>query len=182
MPEEVLIRHCAPTLACIKTGSLFNTRFASQAAMRESLRELNRRLRGKGLLAIPLRYREGVGLIYLYRPDRLCADLQDEKAAKLLAGCGYDCARPEGCLRTLAERMEQSGEFPHEIGLFLSYPPEDVEGFIYRHDEAKYCGVWKVYGDVQSAKRTFDMYRKCTSSYLSRWMQGWSIEQLTVAV
>ena len=25
---------------------------------------------------------------------------------------------------------DESGEFPHEVGLFLSYPPEDVKGFI----------------------------------------------------
>ena len=24
---------------------------------------------------------------------------------------------------------DESGEFPHEVGLFLSYPPEDVKGF-----------------------------------------------------
>ena len=30
-----------------------------------------------------------------------------------------------------------SGEFPHEVGLFLGYPPEDVRGFIENH--AKFC-------------------------------------------
>ena len=30
----------------------------------------------------------------------------------------------------LIHRLRSEGEFPHEIGLFLSYPPEDVLGFI----------------------------------------------------
>lgn len=182
MSDEVLIRHCAPTLACIKTGSLFTSQYPSEEGMRESIKQLNRRLRGKGLLTIPLRYRKGTGLIYLYRPQRLEADLQDERAAKLLAACGYSAGRPEYCLRQLALRMKENESFPHEIGLFLSYPPEDVDGFIHRHAEAKYCGAWKVYGDVPSAIATFERYRSCTNSYMKRWQQGWSIEQLTVAV
>lgn len=182
MSDEIVIRHCAPTLACIKTGSLFNSCFESREAMKESIRELNRRIREKGLRAIPLRYRDGVGLIYLYRPQRLCADLKDEQAAALLTKYGYAAGHQAGCLRHLAARMEGSDGFPHEIGLFLSYPPEDVDGFIHRRGEAKCSGAWKVYGDVQAAQATFDRYRRCTSSYMKRWQQGWSIEQLAVAV
>lgn len=180
MSDEVVIRHCAPTLASIKTGSLFTSRFASLEAMRESLRRLNRRIRSKGLRVIPLRYREGVGLIYLYRPQRLCADLLDDHAVRLLSQMGYSAAHPEGCLRRLAARLSEAAEFPHEIGLFLSYPPEDVDGFMNRHGEAKCVGTWKVYGDVQAARRTFERYRRCTSLSLRRWQQGWSIEQLAV--
>ena len=180
MSDDVVIRHCAPTLASIKTGSLFTSRFETQEAMRESLRRLNRRIRGKGLRAIPLRYREGVGLIYLYRPQRLSADLLDEHAARLLTEMGYMAAHPEECLRRLASRLAETNEFPHEIGLFLSYPPEDVDGFMNRHGDVKYVGAWKVYGDVQAAQRTFDRYRSCTRSCLRRWQQGWSIEQLAV--
>lgn len=95
MSEEILIRHCAPTLASIKTGRLFTSRFESEEAMRGSLRELNRRIRSKGLNAIPLRCREGIGLIYLYRPQRLEKDLQQQDAAKLLADFGYQA----GCQR-----------------------------------------------------------------------------------
>lgn len=180
MSDEVIIRHCAPTLARIKTGSLFNTRFPSRESMNASLRRLNQRLRGKGLRAIPLRYHEGAGLIYLYRPERLHADLMDEQANRLLAEFGYSEGLPERRLRQLASRMAENGDFPHEIGLFLSYPPEDVDGFIHRHDEAKCCGAWKVYGDVEAAQAAFERYRRCTSSYLQRWTQGASIEQLAV--
>lgn len=182
MSEETVIRHCAPTLACIKTGSLFTSAFATKAAMNTSLASLNCRLRGKGLRAVPLRYRDGIGLIYLYRPNRLSADLEDRQAARLLSEFGYCGGHPERCIRRLMARLAESAEFPHEIGLFLGYPPEDVDGFIHRRDEAKCCGTWKVYGDVDAARETFARYRKCTSAYLQRWAQGWSIEQLTVAV
>lgn len=47
--------------------------------------------------------------------------------------------------------------FPHEIGLVLGYPIEDVEGFIADGGRgAAACGRWKVYGDVRAARLRFD--------------------------
>ena len=51
MSEEMVIRCCAPTLAAIKTGSLFNCPFGSRQEMTESLRALNLCLLRKGVTA-----------------------------------------------------------------------------------------------------------------------------------
>ena len=83
---------------------------------------------------------------------------------------------------TLIRRMRTSGEFPHEVGLFLSYPPEDVKGFIDNHAANFKCaGVWKVYGDEQRARQTFEKYKKCTQIYCDLWRSGSGLEQLAVA-
>ena len=42
MSEETVIRCCAPTLAAIKTGSLFNCPFETREELTESLRMVNR--------------------------------------------------------------------------------------------------------------------------------------------
>jgi len=77
---------------------------------------------------------------------------------------------------------DESGEFPHEVGLFLSYPPEDVKGFIdHRTNNFKCAGLWKVYGDEQAARSIFEKYEMCSKIYSRQWQQGKSIEQLTVA-
>lgn len=130
---------------------------------------------------VPLRYRNNVGLIYVYRPRRLAADLENDAACRLLPGCGYAVSGCSACIRRLIQRLEACDGFPHEIGLFLGYPPEDVDGFINRHGEAKYTGIWKVYGDVPSALRTFERFKKCTEIYMKKWAEGSSIERLTVA-
>ena len=76
----------------------------------------------------------------------------------------------------------ESGDFPHEVGLFLSYPPEDVKGFIENHAaNAKCTGVWKVYGDERQARQTFDRYKKCTQTYCERWRSGVELDRLAVA-
>ena len=77
----------------------------------------------------------------------------------------------------------KSGEFPHEVGLFLSYPPEDVKGFIdHRANCFKCAGLWKVYSDEEKARSLFEKYRKCTEIYCALWQSGSKLERLAVAV
>ena len=62
----------------------------------------------------------------------------------------------------LSERMRANNGFPHEIGVFLGYPPEDVMGFVRNKGKNyKYNGYWKVYGDVEQCKRRFAAYDSC---------------------
>lgn len=182
MLENLLVRQCSPTLAGLKTGNLFPCGYRDRAEMRDALRAWNRRLAGKGLRVVPLRYRNGRALIYVYRPSKLCADLGQGAARELLAERGYPCASPARCLGVLARKLRESAEFPHEIGLFLGYPPEDVRGFIdHNAGDCKCVGCWKVYGDETRAKSLFTRYRKCTAVYCRRYAQGNTVEQLAVA-
>ena len=49
MSEENLVRQCAPTLAGIKTGTIFPAPFTSLAELPAEIRELHRILVPKGL-------------------------------------------------------------------------------------------------------------------------------------
>ncbi|MBR2132493.1 MAG: DUF3793 family protein [Oscillospiraceae bacterium] len=182
MSEEMIIRHCSPTLAGLKTGSLFSCACSSREELTQSLRRINRKLVPKGLRVIPLRIRGERALIYVYRLSDLKRDLNNQQARELLEENGYLSEKVEQCLMRLIRRVKMGEEFPHEIGLFLSYPPEDVNGFI--HNKAckhKCVGCWKVYGDETAAQKTFARYEKCTRVYCSQWEKGRSIERLTVA-
>ena len=122
-------------------------------------------------------------LLYLYRPCDLERDLQDRLATEILQHAGYACTGSEQCLMQLIERLRAYDEFPHEIGLFLSYPPEDVKGFIEHHAaDFKYAGLWKVYGNEQRARDLSAKYRRCTEIYCERLHAGLSIAQLAVNV
>ncbi len=178
MSEELIVRHCAPTLANLKTGSLFVCPITDRPSFFSSLRSLNELLVPKGLRALPLRIREYSALVYLYRPSRLKKDLEDPAAIKILQDHGYSCYGK--CLPRLIERVRASEEFPHEIGLFLGYPPEDVQGFL-DHRPCKCSGCWKVYGDENKAKKTFDLYKKCERVYCQQLARGIDIKRLTVA-
>ena len=182
MSEEIIVRHCSPTLAGIKTGNMFSHIFRDDKDMRDSVRRWNRTLGKKGLRVLPLRFRDNRGLIYVYRPAKLSKDLQHSMACKLLRERGYDLQTCQRCIVQLMKRMDENEEFPHEIGLFLGYPPEDVWGFIEKRDEECKCiGCWKVYKDEKVAKKTFEKYKKCTDVYCAQLANGSSIEWLTVA-
>ena len=95
----------------------------------------------------------------------------------------YRDENPEHCVAKLVDRLKESPEFPHEIGLFLGYPPEDVKGFIEnRALHSKCTGCWKVYGDQEEAERIFARYKNCTDCYLRNWQRGTSLEKLTVSL
>lgn len=183
MSDEFIIRHSSPTLAGLKTGNLFNCPYSGNDELLLSLRSLNRRLAPKGVRVVPMkRLGSNKVLLYIYRPDRLKQDFAKQKTARLLEEYGYCVDKPGKCVVELRQRMCGSDTFPHEIGLFLSYPPEDVRGFINSPKEGCKCtGCWKVYGDEQKAKQKFAEYKRCTNIYCAQAAEGRSIEQLTVA-
>lgn len=183
MPEDMVLLHCAPTLAGIKTANMFSVPEEDPIEFRAAVVRLNRLLVPRGLRMIPLCKKGGKVLVYLYRPDRLGSDLSDEQAMQILSERNYPVENCHGCILNLIKRLEQEEGFPHEIGLFLGYPPEDVKGFIDNNARnEKLIGFWKVYGDVEKAKSKFEQYKKCTQVYCDHYRQCNSFERLIVAV
>lgn len=181
MSEDYIVHHCAPTLAGLKTGSIFGCPYETKDALLAAVRKINQRLRAKGLRLLPLRFSEKKALLYLYRPRKLSADLADSMAAALLERYGYTTTSCDKCVVQLARKLRLQTDFPHEIGLFLGYPPEDVHGFIENNACGCKCvGCWKVYGDEEAAKKKFAQYKKCTSVYCEQWAKGKDIERLAV--
>ena len=181
MFEEALVRHCSPTLAGLKTGSMFVFRCDDPDRIAFLTEEYNVRLSERGVRMIILRKRDHSALVYVYRPDMLKADLCDRMSSEILMEEGYDCFDPEFCLHRLRTRLSEGDRFPHEVGLFLGYPPEDVRGFIQHQGACCKCsGCWKVYGDVEKSKKCFERFRKCRRIYYHQWAMGKTVESLTV--
>lgn len=182
MSEEFLIRHGAPTLAGIKTGNLFSSPYTTREQTAEEVRSLNHILVPKGLCLLPLRYSERRVLLYLYRPKRLRRDFAEPGVRELLSEAGYPAERTERCVSELVRRINGEKGFPHEIGLFLGYPSEDVRGFIENHARKfKLIGCWKVYGDENAAQKCFARYKACTKVYCRQWERGFRIARLAVS-
>ncbi|MCM1334560.1 MAG: DUF3793 family protein [Bacteroides sp.] len=180
--ERSLIRHCSPTLASLKTASLFTLEFSRHGELNEVLREWNRRLSDKGVAMLALREADHRALIYVFRKKRLREALACPKIKEFLRNGGYRDAGVGAALSTLRAHLSD-GEFPHEIGVFLGYPLDDVIGFIRNKGRNCKCtGCWKVYCNECEAAKTFARYKKCETIYKKLWEQGRSVRQLTVAV
>ncbi len=183
MSEELLVRHCSPTLAGLKTGNLFNCKFESKAELIAAIEYMNNMLNSKGVYVYLLKLWGDRALIYVFRPNKLKADLSRESSKKLLVKAGYRGNNIKEYLEYLSERICKCEEFPHEIGLFLGYPVEDVEGFIKNKGKNCKCvGCWKVYTNECEAMKTFAKFKKCTDVYCKKLHEGLSIVRLTIAV
>ena len=91
MPDETLVRYGSPTLAGLKTGSLFTARFATREELYAEMRRLNRRLSGRGVQILPVRYRGETALLYLSEKRLDCPARFD--VAEVYAEHGFDQAR-----------------------------------------------------------------------------------------
>ena len=182
MLEQALIDYCSPTLAHLKTGSLFTLPCADQACLNGQVAALTGQLAHKGLVLTVLRFRRGRALLYLYRTAALAASLGDGATRSFLSACGYTDFGVAAVLDTLRARLAAREDFPHEIGVFLGYPLSDVIAFIENEGQnCLCCGCWKVYSNECAARRTFEQYRKCKRVYLRRFREGCPLSRLAVA-
>ena len=165
---EIFIRgmlycFCAPTIKGIKASSLINFRRRKGENIRELWRShADEWLEPFGLEWIFLDEHSGSdnALVLIYRRELLAKALGCDKACCILKSHGYPLHDVDACLECLKRKFSHS--FPHEIGLFLDYPPDDVKGFMEdRSAKNLACpGYWKVYGNPDEARRIFSEYRK----------------------
>ena len=110
MSDEMFVRCCAPTLAGIKTGSMFSCEYAGREEMTDELRRLNRVLSAGGMCILPLRFHDGKALLYLFRPDSLQRDMKNRAAREILDEAGYSGMRYQQCIRRLIRRIGTAGK------------------------------------------------------------------------
>lgn len=183
--EELLVEQCAPTLAGVKPASLFRYQGAQAGEARRLADGWGRVLDPYGLTLRVLKtcQQTGACMIFLYRADRLRRILTEPSNRRFLEERGY---QPEtnivSVVEQLSRRLCMERDYPHEIGLFLGYPLEDVVGFIQnRGRNFTCCGCWKAYGDPSAARRRFAQYRRCTDLYRERFRRGAGITELIPA-
>lgn len=173
MLEQELISLAAPTLAGIKPGSLFSMQISP-----DDLTYLRAQLPSLRLVVLAQAQKK---LLYLFRPEQLSLILHRPEVQRFLLPLGYTSFTIGAALHHLRTRLAHTSSFPHEIGIFLGYPLEDVQGFIRHHGQnCLFSGCWKVYAHVEAAQRTFAAYRTCRQQLLQRYAEGVPLRQLIV--
>ena len=177
--EQTLAWHCAPSMAGIKAADLI-----AWAPPREGgpalLGHYIRLLADRGIRLWVLGSCRRRLLLLVFRPRELARCLEVPQARAMLAQSGYPIERGlYAMLGQLRRRLRDDGHFPHEIGLFLGYPPGDVAGFLRDGGRGcKLCGPWKVYGDEEEAMRRFAAFRRCRRALSRHLAQGRSLAQV----
>jgi len=184
MLDKMLIEHCSPTLGGLKTAGLFSYPYSSGGELDFAVSAWNSELNSKGVSLYILCRRKERALVYVCRDSMLEDDLQNTGVQEFLKGYGYRGFGSSCCIENLQERLRSSSDFPHEIGLFLGYPLEDVKGFIENAGQNCKCtGYWKVYCNECETVKLFMKYKKCKDIYTKLFEnRGRSVWELTVAV
>lgn len=151
--DRELAMQCAPLITGLKASNLLTIPWSEYESMLEVLR-------GSKILSFYLGETENRGVFILYRMDKMEKLLQDEEVAAFLQERGYDELTLNNVLTSFRMRYlayrEGKAEFPHEMGILLEYPVEDVEGFIRYGGRNYLCsGYWKVYKDRESKQELF---------------------------
>ena len=88
--------------------------------------------------------------------------LSDERVSDLMEKYGYGRELSTSEKLDILEDRISCTDFPHEIGIFLGYPVDDVLGFVKNGGaNCLFCGFWKVYSEPEKARKAFDKYVYC---------------------
>ena len=171
-----VVLQCAPLLKRLKVSCVISL----EETLYEGLKEL---LGDTDISYWRLSCSEGKCLVLFYRPDELERYLSSPKIRSLIYEYGYLDMSLERMLVRLCSRVEAFAElgmgFPHEIGAFLGYPPDDVKGFI-ENEGGKYLmiGYWKDYSNPAKARMIFKEYDRAKDCAVNEFITGKSIREI----
>ncbi len=170
--DETIVRCSAPALCGIKPASLFSMSGECFDSGILRLKKWRAEFSRASRYVVPLKKDGGRVLFFVFdRPllERVCAD---SKNRAYLEEKGYPVSRGfAAILSEILHRLAFRREFPHEVGLFLGYPLEDVRGFEKDSSAYKFAGFWKVYGDKAEAEKRMKLYKSC-SEFCMKWVDA----------
>ncbi len=171
--ETKLALQCAPLITGIKISNLLIVSSCDEDAVRMILKKT-------GIIYYRLLRLAEKTTFLVFHKNQLAAYLQDSDVRSILKANGYHEFSLGGILRTFQYRyetyMNQGEGFPHEMGLLLGYPVEDVEGFIaHKGKNFLYSGYWKVYNDVPSKKKIFAAYENAKEQLIQLLGRGYGM-------
>ncbi|MDD3394600.1 MAG: DUF3793 family protein [Anaerotignum sp.] len=176
--ELQMLYHGAPTLFGIKQANLFSLPLPCLQNLQNEVAAYQRQLMKKGISLQYLYCCKKRVFFLVYRKEKLLNYFSNAAIKAFLVKTGYPLTvdQESSLVDTLAflrRRIQKCNEFPHEIGFFLGYPPEDVFAFIEeKGHNYKLCGYWKVYGDEKAAVATFQQYTTCRETLLHQASKG----------
>ena len=167
--------NCGVTFAGIKPASLMRIK---QSEL-ETMDYYRRCFACKHFEIDILKTDEQGALVYVYNRPRLYELLESSEIKEFLLQEGYAYDNAEQAIVQLKERLTNNETFPHEIGVFLGYPLEDVKGFISDpRNGVMLSGYWKVYANVEEKQQLFCRYGTCSRCICNKIMDGKTLTEI----
>lgn len=174
--EAQIVLQCAPVIAGVKISNLLIIKTDGLYAALDILKN-------SSLFYFLLRKDEEKTTIFLYHPQKLAEYLGREDVTAFLRRMGYEEMLPGQILNRFRARYgeycETRQSFPHEMGLLLGYPVEDVAGFM-EHEgrDFLYTGYWKVYANLSEKICLFREYEQAKEQQLLMMADGIGLKEI----
>lgn len=176
--DQIIIKNSAPALCGIKPSNLFS--LTSDRISVQKLYHWKKEFSKLGMELFELKPSDSLTLFFACDITWIYKIISDFEHAAFFESLGYTISsNPYIMLNQVFTRLVSSGNFPHEIGLFLGYPLEDVKAFI--REQGKNCtctGYWKSYTNISEAKKTFNKFQHCSNKCKQWFDEGYSIPQI----
>lgn len=167
----------APTIAKEKVSSLVVFNNNNNNNNNRNLYKLWEKYKKEIEIEFPFKFYElknndKVAVVLFYNEERLNKILLEEKNLNFLKRFGYkNNMNIKECLKLLSDRYEN--DCPHEIGIFLGYPIDDVIEFIdCPNKQCLMLGYWKVYHNLEKAKDISKKYDMAKDKMINLLIQG----------
>lgn len=174
--ETQLALQCAPLITGLKVSNLLIILKGNEEVVK---RILNR----TGISYYRLIQTRTKTTFLLFRRNELEEFLSDENVRNVLMKAGYKSLQIDKILRTFSLRYEAyiqgDKSFPHEMGLLLGYPVEDVVGFVENNGKNfLYSGYWKVYENQKDKVKLFDKFKVAEETLIHLLSNGLSMSDI----
>lgn len=171
-----LALQCAPLLTGIKISNLLIVNKANKESVIEMFQDT--------ALSYYVFYEsEQKVTFYLYEEAAVSSYLQETTVREAMKQLGCEASELETILQDISVKyqsyMKSEGAFPHELGLLLGYPAEDVVGFIVNEGKNYlYTGYWKVYANVHETVHLFEQFKQAKEKVIRMVAKGISIHHI----
>lgn len=182
--EVQMALQCAPFISGLKVSNLFIVQDKDLDYLLSLLNEMN--MSWKILF-----HGKKKTTLLLYKEEALREYFSDVRVKEVMKNAGYgrkfvDDENIDMLMGIFCGRyqryMKTKRQFPHEMGLFLGYPVEDVEGYLSNNGEnSLYTGYWKVYENVEEKFRLFKSFEAAKENIIRFLAQGVSIKNIADA-
>lgn len=174
--ETQFALQCSPFITGLKISNLFAISILQYSKLEYILTVSNYSFKR-------LYYTKNKVIYLLYDEKKLKEYLRKDIVRKILYKLGYPYNTHKDIDKLLvifkekyARYMEKKEAFPHEMGIFLGYPIEDVVGYLKNNGENSACvGYWKVYKNAEEKQNLFREFEYAKESVIRCLAQGMNI-------
>ncbi|MCD8019496.1 MAG: DUF3793 family protein [Clostridiales bacterium] len=174
--ETQLILQCAPMIAGLKVSNLL-------IIVNENVEDARKILAETKISCVQLVRTEKKSTMLLYHEQWLKEYLVREEVVDLLHTMGYTGKGFYEILYAVKNRYQayirHEGDFPHELGLLLGYPAEDVLGYLENKGRNYLCsGYWQVYANPTAKMNLFHKFELARESLIRSISNGIEIQKI----